>query len=95
VDADSSDAMTAPKEDELPPGCSAIVSPVTGSVWQISVSVGEHIAADQELLVVEAMKMEIPLIADEAGEVIEVRVSKGSAVMAGQTLAVIRSKALS
>jgi biotin carboxyl carrier protein len=45
-------------------------------------------------LVVEAMKMEIPLITDDAGEVIEVRVRKGSAVMAGQTLAVIRNKAL-
>jgi biotin carboxyl carrier protein len=62
-------------------------------VWQISVAVGEQVAADQELLVVEAMKMEIPLVADEAGEVVEIRCAKGSSVVAGQTIIVVRSRA--
>jgi len=80
-------------EEAVPADCIAIVSPVTGSVWQMSVQVGDSIHADQELLVVEAMKMEVPLIADDAGEVIDVRCSKGSAVTAGQVLVVMRSKA--
>jgi urea carboxylase len=92
VEVESSAAAAAP-EESLPPGCSAVTSPVTGSVWQLLVAVGDRVAADQELLVMEAMKMEIPLLADEAGEVVEVRCAKGSAVTAGQTVVVVRSRA--
>jgi urea carboxylase len=91
VDLDVS--ASSANEELLPPGCTAVTSPVTGSVWQVSVAVGDSVAADQELLVMEAMKMEIPLLADEPGEVIEVRCVKGSAVVAGQTIVVVRGRA--
>jgi urea carboxylase len=80
-------------DEALPVGSVAITSPVTGSVWQLSVAVGDQVVADQELLVVEAMKMEIPLVADEAGEVVEMRCAKGSSVVAGQIIVVVRSRA--
>jgi urea carboxylase len=76
--------------DELPKGCVALTSPVTGSVWQISVKVGDAVQADQELILVEAMKMEIPLSVDTAGRVVEIRCTQGSAVTAGQVVAVVR-----
>jgi urea carboxylase len=74
----------------VPAGCEAVTSPVTGSVWKQSVVVGQRIAAGDELLVVEAMKMEIPIVADDAGEVVELRCAPGRAVAAGDVLAVIR-----
>jgi urea carboxylase len=80
-------------DEALPAGSVAITSPVTGSVWQLSVAVGDQVVADQELLVVEAMKMEIPLVANEAGEVVEMRCAKGSSVVAGQIIVVVRSRA--
>jgi urea carboxylase len=93
VDAEVANVSAFAVDESLPDGSVAITSPVTGSVWQISVAVGEQVAADQELLVVEAMKMEIPLVADEAGEVVEIRCAKGSSVVAGQTIIVVRSRA--
>jgi urea carboxylase len=71
-------------------GCEAITSPVTGSVWKQSVQVGKQVCAGDELLVIEAMKMEIPIVADTAGEVIEVRCESGRAVSAGDVLVVLR-----
>jgi urea carboxylase len=74
----------------VPPGCETITSPVTGSVWKQSVNVGSRVSAGDELLVIEAMKMEIPIVADTAGEVVELRCEPGRAVAAGDLLAVLR-----
>ncbi len=74
----------------IPAGTVAVTAPVTGSVWKVSVQPGARVGSEQELLLIEAMKMEIPILADEAGEVIEVRVKQGAAVRAGDILAVIR-----
>jgi urea carboxylase len=74
----------------VPTGCIAVASPVSGSVWQLGVTVGQQLKADDEMLVVEAMKMEIPILADEGCEVVEVRCERGSAVSAGETLLVVK-----
>jgi len=92
VEVEARDDVSTTVEESLPAGCVAMSSPVTGSVWQVNVKAGDVVQSDQELLIVEAMKMEVPLIADEAGEVVEVRCSKGSAVTAGQVLVVLRSR---
>jgi urea carboxylase len=63
---------------------------VTGSVWKQSVNVGSRVSAGDELLVIEAMKMEIPIVADTAGEIIELRCEPGRAVAAGDLLGVLR-----
>jgi urea carboxylase len=75
---------------DVPAGCLAVSSPVTGSVWQLNVSVGQKVSAGDPLLVVEAMKMEIPLTAGEAAEVVELRCARGRTIHAGETLAVLK-----
>jgi urea carboxylase len=79
-----------PESLDVPEGCVAVSSPVTGSVWQISVDSGKRVNAGDALIVVEAMKMEIPIAADEAGEIVEVRCERGRTVVAGETLLVLR-----
>lgn len=74
----------------VPAGCEAITSPVTGSVWKQTLTVGQRINAGDELLVIEAMKMEIPIIADQSGEIVEIRSSAGRAVSAGEVLIAIK-----
>ena len=75
---------------DLPEGATAVTSPVTGNVWQLSVKVGQRVEEGDELLVLEAMKMEVPVVAEAAGVVAELRCEKGKAVSAGDVVAVMR-----
>ena len=74
----------------IPPGCIALTSPVTGNIWQLHVKPGDTIEIEQELLIVEAMKMEIAIPCEETGTVVEILCEQGTAVTAGQTLLIIR-----
>lgn len=74
---------------EVPPGCIAIASPVTGGVWEIGTEVGARVSPGDLLVVVEAMKMEVPIEADEEGVVREILCSRGGSVHAGQALIII------
>lgn len=67
----------------------ALQSDVTGTVWKIEVRPGDAVGTDQTLLVLESMKMEIPVTAPRAGTVLEVLVSEGEPVAEGQTVVVI------
>jgi urea carboxylase len=87
---ESAVGLESPDAVSLPEGCVAVSSPVAGSVWNVSVESGARVRAGDELMVVEAMKMEIPIAADEAGEIVEVRCARGKAVSAGETLLVLR-----
>lgn len=64
-------------------------SEVTGTVWSIEVREGEGVDEGQTLLVVESMKMEIPVAAPRAGTVIRLLVSAGEPVAEGQDVAVL------
>jgi urea carboxylase len=75
---------------EIPEGCMAIASPVTGSIWELPVKAGDSIATGDVLAVVEAMKMEIAIESDEDGQVEEVLCSPGDAVSAGQAILLLR-----
>ncbi len=89
---DSEAAGTEREEAQaLPEGAVAVVSPVTGSTWSVSARIGQRVAEGDELLVIEAMKMEIPLLADEAGEIVEIRCEPGKPVAAGDVLVVLRA----
>jgi len=66
---------------------------VTGSVWAIPVRPGDGVAMGDQLVVVEAMKMEIAIEADEIGVVKEVLCSQGSPVKAGQALLILELEA--
>ena len=67
----------------------AIESEVTGKVWKIAAEVGTTLSADDTILVVESMKMEIPVVAPSGGRLVEVRVQEGEAVETGQVVAVL------
>ncbi|MGB1141889.1 MAG: carboxyltransferase domain-containing protein, partial [Halioglobus sp.] len=64
-------------------------SPVSGSVWQTEVEVGQQVEAGECLMVLESMKMEIPVLAHSAGTVTHVLLGSGQRVDAGQALVVM------
>ncbi len=83
------EAATSDAPFTVPEGCIAVASSVTGSVWEVPVKPGDRVAIDDELVIVEAMKMEIAIAADECGIVREVLCSQGSPVKAGQALVIL------
>jgi len=64
-------------------------SPVVGTVWKILVSVGDAVSEDDDLLILESMKMEIPVEAETAGVVSSVVVAEGDSVAEGDPLVII------
>lgn len=60
-----------------------------GKVFKIEASVGQKVSRGDAVLIVEAMKMEIPVVAPEDGTVASIDVAVGDAVEAGQTLATL------
>jgi len=59
---------------------------MTASVWRVIVAVGQEVAADDELLILESMKMEIPVVAPAAGTVTEIHVAPEEQVNEGAVL---------
>lgn len=57
-----------------------IVSEMAANVWKILVAEGEAVAAGQELIILESMKMEIPVEAPADGVIREIMVAEGTAV---------------
>ena len=68
---------------------SEIKAPMPGLVKEISVSGGQEVKEGDRILILEAMKMEIPVVAPQAGTVASVDVSVGDAVEAGALLATL------
>ena len=66
-------------------------SEVSGKVWQIEVKVGDRVAAEDVLLILESMKMEIPVLAPIAGTVAELRVALEQSVEEGAIVAAIET----
>ena len=62
---------------------------ITGTVWKILVQVGDAVAQDQPLVILESMKMEMPVESEAAGQVLEIRCAEGDAVDEGAVLAVV------
>ena len=73
-------------EDDVPDGCSPVRSPISASVWNVSVAAGQRVEAGQKLMVLEAMKTEIAVTAPKAGIVHSLACAAGALVWAGQTL---------
>jgi acetyl-CoA carboxylase biotin carboxyl carrier protein len=59
---------------------SEIRAPITGNVWKILVAVGDEVAADDVVAILESMKLEIPVEAEGAGSVARVLVAVGDPV---------------
>jgi biotin carboxyl carrier protein len=62
---------------------------IAGNVWKIEAEVGAQVEEDEVLLILESMKMEIPVEAPCAGRLAEIRVAEGDSIEEGAVLAVI------
>jgi acetyl-CoA carboxylase biotin carboxyl carrier protein len=62
---------------------------ITGVVFQIPAKAGDKVAAGDAVIVLESMKMEIPVEASSAGTVKEIRVQEGQTVQEGEIVAVL------
>ncbi|MEM7013690.1 MAG: 5-oxoprolinase/urea amidolyase family protein, partial [Verrucomicrobiota bacterium] len=76
-------------EIDIPEGCEAVTSPVSGSVWKVETAANEEVEEDQTLLILESMKMEINVGSPEKGRVREILAEAGASVRAGQVLAIV------
>lgn len=66
-----------------------VVSEVSGSVWKIEAASGASLEADDTIMIIESMKMEIPVSSPRAGRLVEIRVAEGEPIKEGQVVAVI------
>jgi acetyl-CoA carboxylase biotin carboxyl carrier protein len=64
---------------------------ITGSVWKIEVNVGDKVTEEDVLLIMESMKMEIPLVARDNGMVKEIRVNEGDVVTEGDVTVILEA----
>jgi acetyl-CoA carboxylase biotin carboxyl carrier protein len=62
---------------------------VTGTIWKIETTIGQTLETEHTVLIIESMKMEIPLVAEAGGTLVEMCVNEGDAVNEGQVLAII------
>lgn len=62
---------------------------VTGNVWKVLVATGTRLEADDTVLVVESMKMEIPVTTERSGTLVEIKVNEGEPVQDGQVVAIL------
>lgn len=66
-----------------------IKAPITGCVWKILVTEGDAVESDQTIVLLESMKLEIPVEADRAGTVARVAVAVGDVVVEDDVLVVL------
>jgi biotin carboxyl carrier protein len=66
-----------------------VKSEITGTVWQLKAKPGDKIESGDTLIVIESMKMEIPVITEDGGTVTEILVKPKDPVAEGQVVAII------
>jgi acetyl-CoA carboxylase biotin carboxyl carrier protein len=60
---------------------------IAGSVWKIAKTAGDSVAEDEAVLIMESMKMEIPVVSPESGVIREILVKEGDTVSDGAIVA--------
>lgn len=71
-----------------------LLSEVTGSVWKVLVEPGQKVEEDEPVLLIESMKMEIPVIATESGIIHSILVQEGAAVAEGDVVVTLDAQAI-
>jgi acetyl-CoA carboxylase biotin carboxyl carrier protein len=66
-----------------------VKSEIAGNVWKIQIRPGDRVEVDGEIMILESMKMEIPVLSPKAGTIREIRVSEGEAIDEGQLVAIL------
>jgi acetyl-CoA carboxylase biotin carboxyl carrier protein len=70
-----------------------VTAELTASVWKITVAPGDEVVPGSTLMILESMKMEIPVLAPVGGKVASIAVAEGDTVAEGQQLASIETAA--
>ncbi|NKX15369.1 acetyl-CoA carboxylase biotin carboxyl carrier protein subunit [Bacillus cereus] len=63
-----------------------VYASMAGNVWKIVVGVGDTVEEEQDVVILESMKMEIPIISEETGTVMKINVQEGDFVNEGDVL---------
>ena len=66
-----------------------VKSEIAGNVWKIQVKPGDRVEVEGEIMILESMKMEIPVLSPKAGTVKEIRVNEGEAIGEGHVVAIL------
>jgi acetyl-CoA carboxylase biotin carboxyl carrier protein len=66
-----------------------LTAPIAGNVWKILVAVGDKVEMDDEVIILEALKMETPIYCEDNGTISEIKIKEGDAVKEGDVLVVI------
>jgi acetyl-CoA carboxylase biotin carboxyl carrier protein len=64
-----------------------VTAELTGNLWKLVATEGQQVQADETLMILESMKMEIPVTSPKAGRVTKIHVKEGETVQEGQLLA--------
>ena len=62
---------------------------ITGTVWKVECQVGQEVEDGDTLVIIESMKMEMPVEAEDDGKVSEIKCAEGDSVSEGDTLVVL------
>jgi acetyl-CoA carboxylase biotin carboxyl carrier protein len=68
-----------------------IRSEITGSLWKVLKQPGDTVTDEDALMILESMKMEIPILAEANGKVVELPVKEGQPIAEGQVVAVLET----
>ena len=66
-----------------------VKSEITGSVWKIVALPGDAVGEEDPLMILESMKMEIPVLAEARGSVVEILVKESESIAEGQVVAIL------
>lgn len=69
-----------------------VVSEISGNVWLVETKAGDTVKEDDTLIVIESMKMEIPVDAPTTGKILRILVNKDDAVSENQVIALMKIK---
>ncbi|QIE55061.1 acetyl-CoA carboxylase biotin carboxyl carrier protein subunit [Pikeienuella piscinae] len=68
-----------------------VESEITGTVWKIETGVGDEVAEDDVIMILESMKMEIPVLAPESGRIKSFHIDEGANVSEGQHIVTLET----
>lgn len=68
-----------------------IVAPTTGTVWQVLKAVGDPVASEEAIVLIESMKMEIPVTSPQSGRVLAIRTHKDAIVNQGELMVLVET----
>lgn len=60
---------------------------IAGNVWKVEAGIGDQVSEDDPIVILESMKMEIPVVAPEDGKVVEILVAEGTSVAEDDVIA--------